>query len=224
VEGLDASEILRSDEIQIDHTDLLTLPTTEVPLAAPNYLEGLSRSTQDSSLTTSPKKTPTSRRLSQSSRTETSSADQEELQLDRIRKKNRDAATKFRQRQRDLGTSLEAKILELSTERNDLLGTRDSLQSEMFSLTSELNALGYMAQPASPIVDPGLLSPNFDVSYGELLARNAEASVLPQDVALSDLSVSQGFAMDGLIVPMPEEYGFPPGSDPMDHVMPDDET
>jgi hypothetical protein len=177
------------------------------------------------------------------------SADRDKEQLERIRKKNRDVATKFRQRQRDLGSSLEAKIAELSDERTGLLGERDSLQSEALALTSQVNALQCLTghpPPASPAVlsssglpspallSPGLISPavgpgmwspgGFDVGYGGLLAGTPESGVGQADVAFSNPAILQTFSMDDLAAPTPDDYGFPTVPDPMDHDIHEDQT
>jgi hypothetical protein len=217
---LDASENLQNGGIPPDHEEFVNLPANDIPLATPNYLDHLNPSTQDQPIAKTPKKTPKTRRPSQSLHSETSSADLEELE--RVRKKNRTAGGKFRQRQKDLESSLHAKILELSDEQSGLVGERNNLQSEVFSLTSQLSSLQCMEQPATTAllspVSPGSLSPNFDVSYGELLTGNLEESVIPQpDMTLSDFPISPDFSMDDSIS---EEYGLSFVSDPMDHVIP----
>jgi hypothetical protein len=243
--SVDASTLLHDEGLQPDPAGLAHLPP-DISLAPPNHPEDPALGTPASSPTTSAKKTPGGRRSSQSSRAGGGGPTDplDEHHLERIRKKNRDAATKFRQRQRDLGSSLEAKIAELSDERTGLLGERDSLRSEALALTSQLNALQCLVpqHPVSPVLpspglssagllSPGLLSPGastsvlspgFDVGYGDLLPGGAEAAPR-EDMALSELSIPQNFSVDGSSGQLPEDYIFYSTSDSTNNAMYEDQ-
>jgi hypothetical protein len=168
--------------------------------------------------TPSPKRTPGG----SASRRRTSgglSDDRDEEELERIRKKNRDAATKFRQRQRDLGSSLEARIAELSGAREGLISERDILQSEVRALAGQLNALPYhhhVALTSPGMASPGMVGPGYEVGYGEMVAENQEA-----DGGLAELELSPTFSLNGLAEPSPDEYGCPPAQG---HGMHGDQT
>jgi len=76
-----------------------------------------------------------------------------EERVERIRKRNRFAAEKFRQKQKDLELTLQTQVMQLSETHAHLLTEIESLQSEVTSMMGELNSHIPVCSAISPRVE-----------------------------------------------------------------------
>jgi hypothetical protein len=225
----DALESLQHEDHLPDHPENFSLPANDFSATSLNSPNLSNISVEDEPIVQSKKKTRKSRRLSQTSQPEAMPVDPEQ-KLERIRKRNRSAAEKFRQRQKDLESTLQARIIELSDTQNNLLGERESLQSEVMSLTSQISSHQYLAHstPLSsplPPATPGAIPHSFEATYGNLLSTNLEEGTVPKpEMSLSDFPNLPGFVMDGSSLPTSEEFGYSMSSDTMDSDMRSDQN
>jgi hypothetical protein len=113
----------------------------------------------------------------------------------RIRKRNRIASERFRQRQRDHESFLQSKILQLTSAQNGLRENIDSLQTEILSLKSQLSAHHCRLHLPSPckLSQDGSTSPmkqNAYVNNGGFHSSSSEDGVPPLEIGISNLQAS----------------------------------